>query len=93
MILKCMLRYYPQQNRNDYRPGAAGYDRNDYRQNFQDYRGNGYDNRDPAYFNAMRGSGASGGNRGYTNRDGSYESYYDGSEMNHLTAMRKIEIK
>lgn len=77
-------RYY-QQNRNEYRPASGGYDRNDYRQNYQDYRGNGYDNRDPAYFNAMRGSGAvgsgGGGNRGYANRDGSYESYYDGSEI------------
>lgn len=70
--------YYPQSNRYDVgRPGAAagGYDRNDYRQNYQaDYRGNGYDNRDPMYYNAMRG-----GNRGYGNRENSYESYYDGN--------------
>lgn len=79
-------RYYQpqQQNRYDYRPGSVGsggsggsggYDRNDYRQNYQDYRGNGYDNRDPMYFNAMRGGG---NNRGYANRESSYESYYDG---------------
>ncbi|XP_031633692.1 stress protein DDR48-like isoform X2 [Contarinia nasturtii] len=77
---------YPQQNRYDYsRPGAmpgaggsgvsggsGGYDRNDYRQNYQDYRGNGYDNRDPAYY-SMKGNNRGG----YGNRDGSYESYYD----------------
>lgn len=70
--------YYPQSNRYDVgRPGGGaggGYERNDYRQNYQDYRGNGYDNRDPMYYNAMRG-----GNRGYGNRENSYESYYDGN--------------
>lgn len=77
-------RYY-QQNRNEYHPGAGAgaatgagaYDRNEYRQNYQ---GNGYDNRNPAYFNAMKGSNrgsGSGSGAGYGNRDG-YESYYDG---------------
>lgn len=95
VMSNCFFSYYQQQNRNDYRPGG-GYDRNDYRQNYQDYRGNGYDNRDPAYFNAMRmngGAGASGGNRGYGNRDGSYESYYDGNEIHTSILEREKKIK
>lgn len=67
---------YNQQNRYDYRPVSGGYDRNEYRQNYQDYRGNGYDNRDPMYFTAMKG-----GNRGYGNRENPYESNYDGSQI------------
>lgn len=80
-------RYYQSPNRNDaggYRPGAGGYDRNDNRQNYQDYRGNGYDNRDPAYFNSMN-SMRGGGNRGYGNRENSYESYYDGNHIKRIT--------
>lgn len=49
----------PQANRYE-RP--APYERNDYRQNYQDYRGNGYDNRDPMYYQQMKGG--SYGNRG-----------------------------
>lgn len=89
--------YYPQQqnrfgesgNRNDqYRPGYNSYDRTDNRQNDQDYRGNGYDNRDPMYYNSNRGTGYSGGSSGvgaggYNNRDSGYESgsggYHDGN--------------
>lgn len=75
-VFNNQFRYY-QPNRYENRPGGAGqgYERNDYSQNYQDYRGNGYDNRDPAYFNSMRGS-----NRVYGNRENFYESY-DGNNM------------
>lgn len=71
---------YPSQ-----RPAHGAYDRsgNDYYQN--DYRGNGYDNRDPAYFNAMRGGGAAGygGGSGGTAAYGGANAYdaYDGMKL------------
>lgn len=55
----------PQANRYDRPSSPAAYDkndRNDYRQPSQDYRGNGYDNRDPIYYQQMKGSFY--GNRG-----------------------------
>lgn len=64
---------YGDNNRYDqYRPGYATYDRNDNRQN---YRGNGYDNRDPMYYNSMRGGQYGGGsNYGMGNTGSSYSS-------------------
>lgn len=44
------------------RPSSGYYDRTDNYQNSQnDYRGNGYDNRDPMYFNSIRGGSSTGG--------------------------------
>lgn len=103
---------YGDNNRYDqsYRPGAGGagavgasggYDRTDNRQNYQDYRGNGYDNRDPMYYNSMRGgaggAGASaagqygaGSQSGYGNRDAGYDSsYYDGMLKLYLLTMTR----
>lgn len=68
---------YGDNNRYDqYRPGYGNYDRNDNnRQNSQDYRGNGYDNRDPMYYNSMKGGHYGGGsNYGMGSTGSSYGS-------------------
>lgn len=67
---------YGDNNRYDqYRPGYGNYDRNDNRQNYQDYRGNGYDNRDPMYYNSMKGGQYGGGsNNGMGSTESSYGS-------------------
>lgn len=56
-------RYAPNRYQGQ-RPGGYGfYDRNGNDHNTNDYRGNGYDNRDPAFYNSIRqgGSGYDGG--------------------------------
>lgn len=74
-------RYTPNRYQDRYdtrRPGSGYYDRSDYNQN--EYRGNGYDNRDPIYFNSIRGGGTTGGSSGTGVGSGGYDAgAYDGN--------------
>lgn len=70
-------RYTPNRHEERYpnqRPGFGAYDRSGNDHHSSDYRGNGYDNRDLAYFNSMRGGGsgtaAYGGGNAYDAYDG-----------------------